>query len=243
MTEHIKEISTLPPKEYSKKQCKKDLKEFRKRLFELQNLFYADGRYGLLIILQGMDTSGKDGVIRHVMTSMNPMGVNVKSFSKPTEVEERHDFMWRVYPHIPARRMIEVFNRSYYEDIIIPLVNKLQTKEMIQHRFSITRELENHLQLNNIHVLKFFLHISKAEQNERIDERLTIPHKRWKYDKEDKIAASKWNKYMDIYDLILNDCNQNKWNIIPSDKRWYRNYAIAKMITEHIEKLDLKYPK
>lgn len=238
----LKHISTLPANEFNKKFCKDQLSILKKQLFELQNILYADGRYGLLIILQGKDTSGKDGVVRHVMTCMNPNGLRVKSFKKPTEEEEKYDFFWRIYPHIPARSMIQVFNRSYYEDVLVPSINKTNTEASFKHRCSLINELEQHLVLNNIHVLKFFLHISKEEQVERINERLTIPHKRWKYCKEDNKAAKQFDAYSEIYDKVIDQCSEVPWHIIPSDKRWYRNYSVAKIIAEHLKTLDLKYP-
>ncbi len=239
----LKEISTLPPKQASKDECKDELTAFHKQLFELQNVFYADGRYGLLIILQGMDTSGKDGTIRHVMTCMNPMGLRVQSFKKPTEEEQKHDFLWRIYPHIPAKSMIEVFNRSYYEDITVPLVNNTLTEEKLKHRYKLINELEQHLVQNDIHVLKFFLHISEEKQEEKIKERLSKPHKRWKYSKEDEKAAKNWDAYTAVYDKLIEQCNDIPWHIIPADKRWYRNYSVAKIINKHLNQLNLKYPK
>ncbi|MBD98800.1 MAG: polyphosphate kinase [Verrucomicrobia bacterium] len=237
------EISAMPPNYLTKKECKEQLTVFHKQLFKLQNRFYADGRFGMLIILQGMDTSGKDGTIRHVMSCINPMGLQVKSFKKPTEEEQQHDFLWRVYPHIPAKSMIQVFNRSYFEDILVPSVNNTINEERINHRYKLINQIEEHLLKNDIHVIKFFLHISKEEQAERIRERLTEPHKRWKYDVEDKNAAKKWNDYEKIYDQIISDCTHVPWNIIPADKRWYRNYKVAKTLVEYLEKLNLKYPQ
>lgn len=238
----LKNISTLPPKEATKKECKKALSEYHQKLFKLQNVFYADGRYGLLVILQGIDTSGKDGTIRHVMACMNPMGIHVKSFKAPTDEERKHDFLWRVYPHIPKRSMLQVFNRSYYEDIIVPTINQSVSEKTLKHRYTLINELEHHLILNDIHVLKFFLHISSDKQKERIEERLTKPHKRWKYSKEDEKSAMEWDIFIDIYNELVNKCDDPKWHIIPSDKRWYRNYSVAKVLTEYLEKLDLKYP-
>lgn len=240
--EKLINIPTYPPDEASKKECEKALKAFRKQLFELQNVFYADGRFSLLIILQGMDTSGKDGTIRHVMSCMNPMGLDVQSFKKPTEEEQKHDFLWRIYPHIPAKSMIEVFNRSYYEDILVPAVSGALSNERLQHRFTLINELEQHLMQNDIHVLKFFLHISSDEQKERIKERLSDPYKRWKYSIEDEKAAKKWDAYSEVYDQLITQCSQVPWHIVPADKRWYRNYTVAEIITEYLEQLNLKYP-
>jgi polyphosphate kinase 2 (PPK2 family) len=145
---------------------------------------------GLLIIFQGVDTAGIDGTVRHVMSCMNPMGVNVKSFKKPTTEELQHDFLWRVYPHFPTKGMIEVFNRSYYAQILVPSLADTISKDTIQHRYQMLDDLEEHLELNNLHVLKFFLPTSKNEQHKRIKERLTKPHKRWKYTIEDTKAAA-----------------------------------------------------
>ncbi len=235
-------ISTQPPSGASKKDTKAGLLKLHEELFELQNKFYADGRFGLLIILQGMDTSGKDGTIRNAFRGMNPQGVHVKSFKKPTEEELRHDFLWRVYPHIPQKGMIQVFNRSYYEDIVVPKVTLTHSEEIIKHRCMLLKHLEQHLEQNNIHVLKFFLHISKEEQKERINERLTKPYKRWKYSAEDEKAASQWEVYREAYNMALNYCDDPSWHIIPADKRWYRNYSVAKILTEHLKKHNLKYP-
>lgn len=238
----LDEISTKPSSSISKSEAKKDLTRLRKELFELQNKFYADGRFGLLIVLQGMDTSGKDGTIRHALSSMNPQGIQVKSFKKPTEEELKHDFLWRVYPHIPPKGMIQVFNRSYYEDIIMPRVNNTLPEEILAHRCKLIKYLEQHLRQNNIHVLKFFLHISKEEQKERIQERLSKPHKRWKYSAEDEKAASQWEVYREAYNMLMNNCDDPQWHIIAADKRWYRNYCVAKIVMEHLKKHNLTYP-
>ncbi len=239
----LKSIPTLPSETFSKKECNKELTKYKKNLFELQNIFYADNRFALLIIFQGVDTSGKDGTIRHVMTSMNPMGVQVKSFKQPTEEELEHDFLWRVYPHFPAKGMIEVFNRSYYEDIIVPTIEEKLSKEELRHRCQLINGLEQHLELSNTHVLKFFLHISKEEQKLRIKERLTQPQKRWKYEKEDEAAADNWDNYIEVYEMLINKCDKYPWHIIPADKRWHRNFAVAKVLTNHLESLHLKFPK
>ena len=239
----LKDFSTIPPTGFSKKECNKEMKEFHKKLFELQNVFYADSRFALLVVFQALDTAGKDGSIRHVMSCMNPMGVHVDSFKQPSPEELKHDFLWRIYPHFPAKGMIEVFNRSYYEDILVPSIEKTIPQNQINHRCELINLVEQHLELSNVHVLKFFLHVSNEEQEKRIKERLTQPHKRWKYSKNDKTVANKWDDYMKIYDMIINSCNSPEWHIIPADKRWYRNYAVAKILTKHLESLHLKYPE
>jgi PPK2 family polyphosphate:nucleotide phosphotransferase len=236
-------ISTLPSTLSDKAEAKKELKKIRKELFLLQNKFYANGNYSMLIILQGLDTSGKDGTIRHAFSGMNPQGVQVTSFKKPTVDELNHDFLWRVYPHFPEKGMIKIFNRSYYEDIVVPTVNGALSKKVLQHRLNLINELEHHLLANNTLILKFYLHISADEQIVRIDERKAKPHKRWKYAKEDELIPNQWDDYQRAYDTILNSCDHLPWYIIPADKRWYRNYSAAKILYEQLEKLKLEYPK
>ncbi|MGK7392362.1 MAG: PPK2 family polyphosphate kinase [Candidatus Cyclobacteriaceae bacterium M2_1C_046] len=241
----LKEISTLPPEDsIDKKKAKKKLKKkYYKKLFKLQTKFYADGRYGLLIILQGLDTAGKDGIIRHSMRSMNPMGVQVKAFGVPTEEEVKHDFLWRIYPHIPQKGMIQVFNRSYYEDILVPKIEGTLSPARIEHRFELINQLEEHLKLNGIKVLKFFLHISRDEQLDRIEGRKKKKHKKWKYSEDDEYPKEVYDRQRDVYELIINQCNVNPWHIIPADKRWYRNYITAKIIKKYLKNLDLKFPE
>ena len=218
------------------------MKIFHNKLFDLQNVFYADGRFSVLIVFQALDTAGKDGSIRHVMSCMNPMGVHVNSFKQPTPEELKHDFLWRIYPHFPAKGMIEVFNRSHYEDILVPSIEKELSENQLYHRCKPINRLEEHLEANGTHVLKFFLHLSSKEQGVRIKERLTKPHKRWKYSNNDSTVAHEWGDYMEVYNMIVNTCNCPEWHIIPADKRWYRNYAVAKILMGHLESLHLKFP-
>ncbi len=234
--------SALPPKGFSKKDCKKKLKEIKEELYELQNMLYADNRYGILIILQGVDTSGKDGAVRHAFTSMNPAGVQVTSFKAPTEEERSHDFLWRIYPHIPARRMIGVFNRSYYEDILVPTLKNTLPADRIEHRYTFINEFEAHLAWNNIEVVKIFLHVSKKEQQSKLAGRKTNPHKKWKYAKDDDQASSEWDDNIKTYETIFKRCNSQPWNIVPADKRWYRNYKVAEILLERLKTLPLRYP-
>jgi len=238
----LKQLAKSPDEKFTKEQCKKEMKAFHRKLFQLQNVFYADGRFSLLIILQGMDTAGKDGVIRHVLSCMNPMGIQVKSFKAPTAEELQHDFLWRIFPHFPAKGMMEVFNRSYYEDIVIPFVGKTCSKEELHGRCELINALEKHLEDSGTHILKFFLNVSREEQKGRIKERLDQPRKRWKYDRADTVAADKYDVYLEGYDKIITECHSNEWHIIPADQKWYRNYAVAKILTEYLESLYLKYP-
>ncbi|WP_222430243.1 polyphosphate kinase [Gillisia sp. Hel_I_86] len=186
----LKNIPTFPAETFFKKECEKELKKIKKGLFSLQNKFYADGRYGLLIILQGIDTSGKDGTAHHAFSSMIPKGVHVTSFKAPIGREPEHDFLWRIYPYIPGKSRIGVFNRSYYENILVPALNESLRKEDIQHRCQLINELEDHLIRNNIHVLKSFLHIYEEEQKKKPEERKTNPSKKWKYSVADSKAPA-----------------------------------------------------
>ncbi|GAA0195492.1 polyphosphate kinase [Fulvivirga kasyanovii] len=238
----LDKISTLPPEGADKQDYKQHLSDLRDELFQLQNKLYADGRYSVLIVLQGLDTSGKDGTIRHSFSGMNPQGVQVTSFKKPSEDEMKHDFLWRVYPHFPAKGMIRVFNRSYYEDILVPTVHQSLSDEVLLHRASLINELEHHLSASNTLILKYYLHISPEEQKERIEERKSKPHKRWKYAKEDEKIPLQWDDYKQAYHTVLNKCNHIPWHIIPSDKRWYRNHTAAKILLDELKKLDLRYP-
>lgn len=234
---------TIPPQTATKAEQKSRLKALRQSLFSLQNMLYADSRYSLLIVLQGLDTSGKDGVIRHALSSMNPQGVQVKAFKKPTEEELKHDFLWRIYPELPAKGMIKIFNRSYYEDVLVPAAHHSLPQEILQHRYRLINQLEEHLMLNQTHILKFFLNISPEEQLRRIDERKHKAHKRWKYTKEDELIPGMWQDYESAYEKVFEWCNDVPWHVIPADKRWYRNVRVAEIVEDKLRQLDLHYPQ
>lgn len=238
----INNISTNAPNGINKSSANKQLKKLQMQLFELQNHFYAEGKHGLLIILQGMDTSGKDGTIRHVFSCINPHGCKVKSFKVPTEEEKLYDFLWRIYANLPEKKMIQIFNRSHYKDILFPVVHELLDKKEITERLRVINKFEEHLQNNNTIILKFCLHISRKEQHKRLDSRLTNPEKIWKYNVYDKNEFKKWSDYMDAYQCVYDGCSKhNPWVIIPTDEKWYRNYLMANTIVETLENLKMKY--
>lgn len=239
----LEKISSKAPKGTNKKLMENELRTLHRRLFLLQNVLYAENKHPILIILQGMDTAGKDGVIRHVFSCVNPMGCNVKPFKTPTEEELKHDFLWRIYKHLPEKGMIQIFNRSHYEDILMPTIHGTLPKETIEKRYGFINCFESQLKASGTIILKFFLHISSKEQAKRIRERKIDPHKKWKYDKTDDVAAKNWNAYQIAYEKIINNCSTEiPWNIIPSDKRWYRNYCVAKCLVNQLEALNLEYP-
>ncbi len=237
------DMSTNPPSGLKKKEAVERLMDMHKRLYSLQNLFYAEKKHAMLIILQGMDTSGKDGTIRHVFSCINPQGCYVKSFKTPTEEERLHDFLWRISKNLPEKGMIGIFNRSQYEDILFPFVHKTLNEKEFEQRHKEINGFEEHLQDENTIILKFFLHISKKEQARRIKQRLTIPEKKWKYSSSDKKEGKKWADYMDAYQNVIEGClKHNPWIVVPSDKKWYRNYLVASVIVESLEKLKMQYP-
>jgi len=236
--------STKPDKKIDKKTTQDELSYLQEQLSKLQNVLYAEKKHSLLIILQGMDAAGKDGTISHVFSYMNPMGVNVKAFKEPTQEEREHDFLWRVYPHTPAKGMIEIFNRSHYEDILVPTVHKTVDKKILERRYGIINSFEQTLSDSGTVILKFFLNISKEEQKVRIEERQLDPLKKWKYDPADTAEESNWDAYMDLYEKIFEQCGPEfPWLIVPADSKWYRNYFIAKEIVKTLKSLNMKYPQ
>jgi PPK2 family polyphosphate:nucleotide phosphotransferase len=239
---HLDHIPTAPPAKWTKARADHELGQLHMELFELQNKFYADGRHALLIIIQGMDTSGKDGTIRHALMCMNPLGVHARSFQKPSLEEAKHDFLWRVYPHVPAKGMIQVFNRSYYEDVIVPTVSESLGKAERKRRYELINILEQHWERSGIHLLKFYLHISKEEQRANIKARKKDPAKRWKYDASDDKAAKQWDRYQQAFEGVISNCASVRWNIIPSGKPWYRNLKVAEIVRDHLLSLHLNYP-
>jgi PPK2 family polyphosphate:nucleotide phosphotransferase len=238
----LSEIPTKAPKELNKEETKAQLIPLLKKISERQRILYAQAKYSLLIIFQGLDGSGKDGAISSVFSGVNPLGCQVKAFKAPTEEEKLHDFLWRVHKHTPAKGMIQVFNRSHYEDILVPEVEQNMEEEVIKRRYKMLNSFEELLQENDTHILKFYLHISKETQNERLIERTTNPEKFWKHNDADFRAASKFEQYLNSYEKIFKNCDNPAWNIIPSDQKWYKDYVIATKIVEKLEELDLQYP-
>jgi PPK2 family polyphosphate:nucleotide phosphotransferase len=215
------------------------------RIGELQKLLYADAQHALLIVLQGMDTSGKDGTVKHVLDSVNPAGVETANFKVPSHEEMAHDFLWRVHKAVPRYGNIGVFNRSHYEDVLIVRVMKLQTVQVWRSRYEQINAFEKHLAANRIVVLKFFLHISRKEQAERLRARLEDPSKNWKFDPEDLKMRAHWDKFMKAYEDAINYCSPHyaPWHVIPANRKWYRDYVVAKAVVKTMEAMNLKWPK
>ncbi|HSQ43434.1 MAG TPA: PPK2 family polyphosphate kinase [Ginsengibacter sp.] len=240
---NLKEISTRAGKEFDKQETKNKLVKILVELDELQNLLFAENRHSVLVVIQGMDASGKDGVIRNVFTSMNPQGVNVKSFKAPTPEELSHDFLWRIHAQAPAKGMIQIFNRSHYEDIIITRVHNWCDDKTARQRMKAINEWEDIISKHNsTNILKFYLHVSPEEQQERLKERIKDPGKMWKYNANDFEEAKLWDIYMKMYEDCFENCNEIPWIIVPSDQNWYKEYIIASALRDTLAGLKMQYP-
>jgi len=214
------------------------------RLGELQQRLYANGNRAVLIVLQGMDTSGKDGTIKHVMSGVNPQGCKVVSFKAPSSEELGHDFLWRVHQKAPSKGQIGIFNRSHYEDVLITRVHGLVSDKVVQQRFNQIKEFEELLYESGTTILKFFLHISKDEQKERLEERIRDPEKRWKFNEGDLEERKLWKNYMDAFEAVLaaTSTDHAPWYIVPANRKWYRNLVVADRVVEALEDMKLKTP-
>ncbi len=215
------------------------------RMAELQEVLYAEGKHALLIVLQAMDAGGKDGTIRSIMSGVNPQGVIVTSFKAPTPEELAHDFLWRVHQAVPARGMIGIFNRSHYEDVLIVRVKNLVPQKVWQARYRHINNFEQLLVESGVTLLKFYLHISKDEQKERLQARLDEPHKRWKFNPGDLGERALWDDYQQAFEDVFEVCSPKiaPWYIIPANKKWYRNVVISETIIKTLENLKMKYPE
>lgn len=240
---NLEDISTKAPEGWDKEATKQKTKDILEELNELQNLLYAENRHSILVIFQGMDASGKDGVVRDVFTSMNPTGIRVYSFKVPTEEELAHDFLWRVHKVTPPRGMIHVFNRSHYEDIVVTRVHDIIDDATAQKRIKAINDFEHLLTEHaNTTILKFYLHISQEEQHEQLVERLKEPSKMWKYNSKDFDESAMWDSYMKYYEEAFNSCNDIPWHIIPADQNWYKSYLVATILRDTLKGLNMKYP-
>ena len=215
------------------------------KLAKFSELLWADNRFALLVVLQGMDTCGKDGTIRHVMSGINPRDCRVVSFKRPTDEELDHDFLWRIHKACPTKGEIGVFNRSHYEDVVIVRVHNLVPENVWSHRYDQINAFEEFLTHNGTRIIKCFLHISKDEQKQRLEARIQDPVKNWKMEPADLEERKHWDEYMDAYDAAISKCNNADapWYVIPSDKKWFRNLAVSSILVETLESLDLKPPE
>jgi len=227
-----------------KADAKIELIRLNEKLEVLQELLYAEGKRKVLVVLQGMDTSGKDGVIRHVFDGVNPQGVRVASFKAPTPIELAHDYLWRIHQQTPSKGEIVIFNRSHYEDVLVVRVHNLTPKKVWQKRYSQINEFEEMLAAEGTVILKFFLNINLDEQKRRLQSRLDDPSKHWKFSVNDLKERKFWPDYINAYEEALNKTSTAKapWYIVPSNHKWYRNLVIGTIIVDTLKGLDMKYP-
>ncbi|HJT15996.1 MAG TPA: polyphosphate kinase 2 family protein, partial [Thermoanaerobaculia bacterium] len=233
------DLSAFDPADTSLAPGKKDetnteSDELVERLVELQELLFAEHKHKLLVVLQGMDTSGKDGTVRHVTRGVNPSSCRVVSFKKPAEPELEHDFLWRIHPHVPGAGEIVIFNRSHYEDILVVRVHDLVPEKIWKKRYDEINDFERLLAESGTTILKFFLHVSKDEQRERLQERLDDPTKRWKFQHGDLEERKLWDEYVKAYEAVLEKTSTEwaPWIVVPANKKWFRNWVVAKSIVD-----------
>lgn len=242
---HLDKIDPSEKGKYDTKEAAKEDTAANLRLLEeQQDILSAQSKHALLIVLQAPDAGGKDGTIRHVMGAFNPQGCSVVSFKAPTERELSHDFLWRIHAHTPGRGRIAIFNRSHYEDVLIVRVRKLVPKSVWMARFDHINNFERLLADSGVTIRKFYLHISKEEQRERLQARLDDPTKHWKFNPADLEERERWDDYMEAYEDVLTRTSKDyaPWYIVPANHKWYRNLVISKVLAETLKNLKLEYP-
>lgn len=222
----------------------KTLEELHEQLSELQERLWAEHSRSMLLVLQALDSGGKDGTIRRVFKGVNPQGVKVTGFRQPTPIEASHDFLWRINSALPAKGEIGIFNRSHYEDVVAAFVTKEIDDKERQRRFQEIQHYENYLDRNHIDVVKVFLHISKDEQRKRFQERIDDPKKRWKFSSTDLETRKHWDEYQDAYSeaITATSTDESPWFVIPANHRWSRDFSIMKLLLDRLELMDPQYP-
>jgi PPK2 family polyphosphate:nucleotide phosphotransferase len=236
-----RDASAFDDKESAKAQNAKDAAA----IDALQDRLYAEGTRALLVVLQGIDCSGKDGTVRAVFNTCGPIGVVIKSYKAPSEEERAHDYLWRVHQACPARGFIGVFNRSHYEDVLVVKVEKFAPADSIERRYEEINQFEKLISNAGTRILKFMLNVSKEEQAVRLQERVDDPAKQWKFKSSDLATRAKWDEYMAAYEMAIGRCSTDiaPWHIIPADRNWVRNAAIARIVRETLEEMNPQYPK
>ena len=231
--------------EGGKKEGRAEVAKLNVKLEALQELLYAEGKHKVLIVLQAMDTGGKDGTIRHVFEGVNPQGVKVASFKVPTPEELSHDYLWRIHKEAPGNGQIVIFNRSHYEDVLVVRVHKLVPPEVWKERFEQINQFERTLAESGTTILKFYLHISLDEQKERLQARLDEPDKNWKFSLGDLKERKLWSDYMTAYEDVLSKTSTKyaPWYIVPANRKWYRDLVISSVLVDTLESLKMKYPE
>ncbi len=227
-----------------KEAVKAETAKLQEKMCDLQEKLYAEGKQSLLIVLQAMDTGGKDGAIKKVFEGINPQGVRVAAFKAPTTEELAHDFLWRIHPHVPPKGYIGIFNRSHYEDVLVVRVNNIVPQAVWKKRYDHINDFERRLSDSGTRIIKFFLNISKDEQKERLQARLDNPDKNWKFSTGDLPVREQWDDYMKAYEAIFERCNTEyaPWFIVPANHKWYRDWVLTKVILDTLEDMKPQYP-
>jgi len=227
------------------KKALREMKKHRDELFELHERLYAERKRSLLVVLQGMDTAGKDGTVTHVVRNFNPQGVLITPFKAPTPEEKRHGFLWRIRRRLPEPGFIAIFNRSHYEDVLIARVHNLAPDRVIERRYALINEFEKDLVRSGTTVVKLCLHISFAEQRARLIDRLKDPDKRWKFNEHDIDERAYWDDYMSAYGSAVTHCSSNPapWYVVPANDKVYRNWAVTKILVETLRQMNPRYPR
>jgi PPK2 family polyphosphate:nucleotide phosphotransferase len=239
----LDKIDTRAPSKLDKQKTEKTITRILEELNELQNLLYAENKHAVLIVIQGMDASGKDGLIRNVFGHLNPQGVMVRSFKMPTAEELAHDFLWRIHMHTPAKGIIQVFNRSHYEDVLVTRVHKMIDDDTARERMKAINDFEQLLvKHSHTRILKFYLHVSPEEQHERLEARISDKTKQWKYNEKDFAEAKLWKEYINAYEYCFDNCNKVPWIIVPADQNWYKEYIVANVLCKTLRRLKMRYP-
>ena len=221
------------------------LAALNEQLADLQQMLYAESAHKVLIVMQGMDTSGKDGTIKHVFRTINPVGVKVANFKRPNDVELAHDYLWRIHEQTPRNGHMVIFNRSHYEDVLVVRVNELTPKQIWERRFEHIRNFEQMLVDEGTTIVKLFLHISKDEQRARLQERIDNPSKHWKFEHGDITERSHWDSYTAAYEQAISETSTKHapWYVVPADKKWYRNLVVSQLLIDKLDALEMRYPE
>ncbi|HEV2292919.1 MAG TPA: polyphosphate kinase 2 family protein [Tepidisphaeraceae bacterium] len=242
---HLKDRPTHDTGPFAdKKEAKSATEANLELLDELQERLYAQAKHALLVVLQAMDTGGKDGTIEHVLGAVNPQGCHVTSFRAPTSLELAHDYLWRIHQAVPPKGMIGIFNRSHYESVLVERVKNLVPRDVWSRRYKQINEFERLLSDEGVRIVKFFLHISKHEQKRRLEARLSNPQKHWKFNPNDLKERERWDDYQQAYEDALRECSTKHapWYVVPADKKWFRNWVVSDVLVRTLKGLKMEYP-
>lgn len=239
---NLHSLSGRPPQSADKGDTKDAIDKLGEELYQLHTQLMANSDRSLLVVVQGLDAAGKDGLVRRIIAHMNPIGTTTHSFKKPTEEEYSHNFLWRVQKVLPPHGKVGFFIRSHYEDILVPGVEGFIPKEVVDRRFGQINDFEALCQDHNMRIVKVFLQVSEEEQEERLLERINLPHKHWKHNDWDWEVRAKRTPYLNMYTRIFEQCNQPEWNVVPADTNWWKTYAVMQLMVEELKKMQLTWP-